>query len=65
MHTRIKQYLKDHGIAQTFVARKIGMDITTFNLIMNGKRPLKADVLVKICDVLGVTMETFREEVVA
>lgn len=62
MHERIKQYLIDHGISQTFVARKIGKNFASFNLIMNGKRKLNADELIAICDVLGVSVDLFREK---
>lgn len=59
---KIKEYLESHGIRQTFVADKIGVDRSVFNLILNGKRKLGADMLVDICGAIGVDINTFSNK---
>lgn len=59
---KIKKYLKDHGIQQVFVADKAGIDRSVFNLMLNGKRTIKADALVDICNAINIDMNMFRED---
>ena len=37
---KIKSYLKDNGITQTFVANKTGIPLQKLNLSLNGMRRL-------------------------
>lgn len=63
VHQRIHKYLKDHGIRQVFVADQAGIDRSVFNLMLHGKRTIKADTLVKICNVLNISdLEMFRDD---
>ncbi len=60
MHARIKQYLEDHGIKQSFLQKKLGISITSCNAMLNGKRGISAEEYFKICDALKVGLETFK-----
>lgn len=57
---QVKKYLKSHGIAQTFLAKQIGMKNNVLNARLNGKSELSAEELYQIGKVLGVPLETFR-----
>ena len=56
---KIKQYITDNGLKQTFIAEKAGIDIYVFNAILNGKTRLTVDRLEKIAEALGVPPEFF------
>lgn len=60
---KIRQYLKDHGITQTSVAKQIGVKPTAFNQYMVGNAKIRAEVLFRICDVLKVSPEQFAPDV--
>lgn len=49
----IKSYLKENGIKQNFVAKKIGIPATTLNSMLSEKQKLPADTYFNICRVLG------------
>ena len=57
---QVKQYLKSHGIAQTFLAKQIGMKNNVLSSRLNDKSELSAEELYQIGEVLGVPLETFR-----
>lgn len=46
---RIGQYIEEHGIRQSFVAQKSGIDLAVFNRIVLNKRAMRADEYEKIC----------------
>jgi len=55
----IKQYLKDNGLSQRFIAKKIGMTPKTLNAMLNDKRGISVEEYFKICGALGVDANTF------
>lgn len=57
--TNIKKYLDDNGIKQGWLAKKIGISPVRMSYYMNGKRKLKADMFIQICQTLSVSPETF------
>lgn len=59
---RIKKYLDDKGIKQSFLARKIGTYDSTMSDILSGKRNITAEEYYLICKALDVPMEKFVEE---
>ena len=61
VYQRVKQYLEDHGITQSFVAEKCNFNPTTFNAMMNGKRKMYAEDLRLVCYALNVSPEVFIE----
>lgn len=58
----IKQYLQDQGIMQTWLADKVDLSPSRLSQILNGKAPLGADMLFRICSVLGVSSDTFTPD---
>ena len=61
VYEKVRQYLKDHGIRQSFVAEKCNISLSTFNAMLNGKRRMYAEDLRKICYALNVSPEVFIE----
>lgn len=56
---KIKAYLKDNGITQTFVANKAGIPVQKLNLSLNGNRKLDLDEYELICGALSVGTDKF------
>lgn len=61
VYKKVRQYLKDHGIQQRFVADKCNISASTFNAMLNGKRKMYAEDLRLICYALDVSPEVFFE----
>ena len=61
IYEKVRQYIDEHGIRQSFVAKKCGIPVTTFNAIMNGHRKMYAEDLRSICYALEVSPELFIE----
>lgn len=59
---KIKEYLSNKGISQTFVSNKTGIPISTLNAALNGNRKILAEEYFLICQVLEVPLDTFVEE---
>jgi DNA-binding Xre family transcriptional regulator len=47
--------IRDHGIKQTFIAKKTGIADTKIAAILNKNRKLDANELILICDALNTT----------
>lgn len=58
---KIKSYLKDNGISQTFVSKKTGIPIDKLNLSLNGNRRLDFGEYELICGALSVGADKFLE----
>ena len=58
---KIKSYLKDNGISQTFVAEKTGIPLQKLNLSLNGNRRLDFGEYELICGALSVEAGKFLE----
>ncbi len=56
---KINDYLKEHGISQAFLAEKLGISSTRMSMMLNAKRKMTADDLIKICKILQVSPEMF------
>lgn len=59
---QIKSEIEHQGLSQSFVAKKIGISVQTMNGICNDRQGIPLDAYFKICDVLGVPLEYFREQ---
>lgn len=55
---RIKEYLRSHGIKQTFLGEKIGVNGVRMAQIINGKT-INCVTYYKICKALDVPYEYF------
>ena len=58
---KIKQYLTDNGIKQSFVADKVGIPASQLSEILNNGRSLGCVTYYKICKTLNVPLEMFLE----
>lgn len=59
---RIKEYMEERKIKQTFLVNKTGLSATTISQILNGKRETKASEYFEICAALEVSLEQFAEK---
>lgn len=60
VYVKLKRYITYKGYKQKAVAEKCGINIKTFNAILNGQIALKADTLIVICrSGLGIKPENF------
>lgn len=58
---KIKAYLHDNGITQTYVAKKTGIPKQKLNLSLNGNRRLEFGEYELICGALSVGTDKFLE----
>lgn len=56
---KLKRFLDERGFNQSAVAAGIGMNIKTFNAVLNGRTELKADTLFDVLRFTGTKPETF------
>lgn len=56
---KIKNYLKNNGISQTFISEKTGIPLAKLNLSLNGNRRLDFEEYELICGVLSVGTDSF------
>lgn len=58
----IKNYINDKGLKQKRIAELAGIQITRFNEIVNGKRPIEATEYFRVCEALSVPIDTFAKK---
>lgn len=58
---KIKAYLENNGITQTFVANQTGIPVQKLNLSLNGNRRLDFGEYELICGALSVNVDKFLE----
>ena len=58
----ISVYLKNNGIKQSWLAERLGVPITTLSGAMTGRVHMKAEMFMRICEILRVPPETFIEK---
>lgn len=58
---KIKKYLIDNQITQTFLSQESRITLPKLNLILSGKRHLKIEEYEIICWALKVPVDTFLE----
>ena len=58
---RIKRYLEEHGIKQSFVAKEVGLSPSQMSDICVRDRTIDCVEYYKICKVLNVPLEMFLE----
>lgn len=56
---KIKSYLEEKGITQTFISRQTGIELPKLNLALNGKRRITFEEYSLICGVLKVNTDFF------
>lgn len=55
----IKEYLKNHGIKQAFVAERCDWTKQRMNAILTGKQKISADDYAAICEAISVPYDYF------
>lgn len=61
VNDKIKKYLEEHGISQTFIVNKTGIAQEKISNIINGKRNITAAELGKISKALNVSADIFLD----
>ncbi len=56
---KIKLYMNENGISQTFVSNKTNIPLPKLNLSLNGNRRMTFDEYELICGVLNVGIDKF------
>lgn len=56
---RLKAYITEHGLKQTYIAEQSGIDANTLNAVLNGNIRLSVERLEAICKVLKVSPKIF------
>ena len=60
----LSDYIRDRGIKQAFLARKIGMPKNALSSALAGKRKLLAEEYIKLCDVLVIDIKVISDMVI-
>lgn len=60
---RIRAYMKENGIKQTFVAKAAGLPDSTLSDICIRNRRIEITEYVRICRALNVPLETFVNDI--
>lgn len=61
LNQKIKKFMEERGIKQSFLKKHLGMTASTVNALLNGNRGISAEEYFKICDALGVPLDYFRK----
>ncbi len=59
VNEKLKQYLEEHGIKQSFLVEKTGMPHWIISNIINGNRKISANELGSIAKALNVSADIF------
>ncbi len=62
LYEKIKKVRKSKGMSQTFVADKVEMKVSNYNMKENGKRPITTGELEKIAAAVGVSVSFLFDE---
>ncbi|CDQ41471.1 helix-turn-helix domain-containing protein [Virgibacillus salexigens] len=62
INKRVRQIRKSKGITGTFVAKKLGIAVQTYNGYELGRRSIKASTLEEIAKILNEPIEKFFED---
>lgn len=65
IRTNIRNYIEDHGISKSYVAKKAHITVPKLSLTLSCKRGLKAEEYVMICRALGKSCDTFVDNTTA
>lgn len=59
LNENIKKYLEEHGITQKFLCDKTGITPEKISNILNGKRKITGEELLKVAQALNVNANIF------
>lgn len=55
----VKDYIKANGVKQKYVAKEMGYTETKFSQLINGRKPLQIEDLIKICKYFNISANKF------
>ncbi len=58
----LNKYFKEHGISQAEVVRRIGLNQSKVSLMLNGKRKLTAEELIKIVTKFDIDLNKLKRD---
>jgi len=61
VYERISDYISEHGIKQSSIAKKIGISPQSFSAAMHGDRKITAEEFIAICEALGISLDRFQK----
>lgn len=56
---KVKQYIDENGLTQTYLSYKTGISLPKLNLALNGNRKMTFDEYELICGALNVNTDRF------
>ena len=59
---KIKEFILSKGLKFKAIATKARIPENVFSMMINGKRKISTEEYFSICDALGVSVETFKDE---
>lgn len=59
---KVKKYLDENGIKYSYLSEKSGIPMNMLSPTLNGKRKLSVEEYFTICEVLGLSAETFAPD---
>jgi transcriptional regulator with XRE-family HTH domain len=54
-----KEYLKNHGIKQSYVADRMGISYSSLSCKLNGRRKFDADFAIEFSKILNISPDIF------
>ena len=61
LNQKIKRFMEERGIKQSFLKERLGMTASSVNALLNGNRGRSAEEYFKMCDALNVPLDYFRK----
>ncbi len=62
VNERVKNYLKEHGISQAWLANKVGISRVKLSKMLGKKTKITAEEIKKISDALNTDVNIFLDE---
>src|ERR1700760_1931047 len=56
---KVRELRRQHRLTQTELARRLGVSASYINLIEHNRRPFRADLLLKLAEVLPIDLRSF------
>lgn len=64
IHEKIKKLRDSKGVSQTFIANKLSITVSGYNMKEHGKRPISIKELERIAIILNVPTSYFFDELI-
>lgn len=57
-YSKLLGKIRENNLTQAELAKKIGISESTLNFSLRNKRPFKQDEIIKICEILCISLES-------